>query len=410
MRRRLLASTLAIALVCVAVLGIPLAVLARRQVWASARDRLTEQAGAIATALEDRLDVGQPVDLSRYVRLSPDRRIVVRPAHGTPVAGGAHLTGSVLQATVAVSGSRITVQEARSPTVTRAREVTLIVAGTAILAALAAVGLALWQARRISRPIAALVDRAEAMGRGTFDRPATASGVPEIDRISHVLERSARQIGTLMDLQRDFAADAAHQLRTPLTSIGLHLEEISQVGDETLRSEADAALGQVDRLDAVISSLLARAHGDSAEPTLLDLSSLVQADCAPWDRVLNRDDRHLRLDLGPHTMVRARREHLLGIVGSLLDNAVTHGAGDVSVSCARSDGEVVLRVRDEGAGVPPRLMSTLFDRRVSGSRGTGIGLALARSLAAAEGGTLTVDAQRPSEFVLCLPAADSPER
>jgi signal transduction histidine kinase len=52
-------------------------------------------------------------------------------------------------------------------------------------------------------------------------------------------------------------------------------------------------------------------------------------------------------------------------------------------------------------------MSTLFDRRVSGSKGTGIGLALARSLAAAEGGTLSVDAQRPSEFVLTVPAADN---
>lgn len=410
MRRRLLTSTLAIALVCVAVLGVPLAVLARHQVWASARDRLSEQAAAIATALEDQLDVGQPVDLSRYVRLSPARRIVVHPLHGPPVSGGAQLTGSVLQATVAVSGSRITVQEARAPTVTRAREVTLIVAGTAILAALAAVGLALWQARRISRPIAALVDRAEAMGRGTFDRPAVASGVPELDRISHVLDRSARQIGTLMDLQRDFAADAAHQLRTPLTSIGLHLEEISQVGDDALRSEADAALAQVDRLDAVISSLLARAHGDSTEPALLDLSALVQAGCAPWERVLAKGGRRLHLELRTPAMVRARREHLLGIVGSLLDNAVTHGAGDVSVSCTGSVDEVVLRIRDEGAGVPPRLMSTLFDRRVSGSMGTGIGLALARSLAAAEGGTLTVDAQRPSEFVLTVPAAGVSDR
>jgi signal transduction histidine kinase len=93
-------------------------------------------------------------------------------------------------------------------------------------------------------------------------------------------------------------------------------------------------------------------------------------------------------------------------VGSLLDNAVAHGAGDVSVSCAQSARGIVLRVEDEGPGVPQPLMTTLFQRRVSGSKGTGIGLALAHSLAAAEGGSLAVDPNRPSAFILTLSPAD----
>jgi signal transduction histidine kinase len=405
-RRRLLGSTLAIALVCVIVLGVPLAVLARHQVWTSARDRIAEQAASIATAQEDRLDAGQPVDLTRFARLMPDRRIVVRPAHGTPVAVGPILHDGLIQASVVVADSRITVQAPRSPTVSRAREVTLIVVGLALLAAVAAVGLALWQSRRIGRPIGDLVDRAEALGHGTIGEASAPSGVPEIDRIAHVLERSAHRIGTLMDLQREFAADAAHQLRTPLTSIGLHLEEILHVGDRESQQEADHALAQVDRLDGVISSLLGRALGDSAEPTLLDLGLLLQDGSAPWERVLTRAARRLTVHVAPQVMVEARREHLLGIVGSLLDNAVTHGSGEVTASVSRADGHALLRVADEGRGVPEPMRTKIFDRRVSGNNGTGIGLALARSLAEAEEGTLTVSSERPAEFVLLLPLAD----
>src|SRR4051812_135765 len=151
MRRRLLVSMLAIALVCVALLGIPLAVLARHQVWASERDRIGEQAAAIATSLEDQLDAGATVDLSRFARRMPDRRVVVQPLRGPLVATGPALTGGTLASSVTVAGSRITVQTARSPILRRANEVTLVVAATAVLAGLAAVGLALWQARRIGR-------------------------------------------------------------------------------------------------------------------------------------------------------------------------------------------------------------------------------------------------------------------
>src|SRR5512146_2793369 len=100
MRRRLVGSMLAIALVCVAMLGVPLAILARHQVWTSARDRLREQAAGVAAGLEERLDAGQPINLHRYLALTPGRRIVVRTAGGTPLVAGPHLSGPVMQATV----------------------------------------------------------------------------------------------------------------------------------------------------------------------------------------------------------------------------------------------------------------------------------------------------------------------
>lgn len=403
MRRRLLAGTLTIALVCVAMLGAPLALLAHHEVWTSARDRLHDQAAVVAISLEDRLDSGHPVDVNRYLPLMPGRRIVVRPAHGPAVAAGPPLTGRLIQATVAVSDNTITVQASSAPTVARARKATLVVVALVLFVAVASVGLALWQASRLGLPIAQLAARADELGRGQFRARHLHSGIPEIDRVSEVLERSTRQIGIFIDLQRNFASDAAHQLRTPLTSIGLHLDEICRVGDRPVRAEADDALTQVERLDGVITSLLARTRGESADPTVLDLGDLVRDGSAPWERILAGQDRLLVLELSPAVSVLARRDNLLSILASLLDNAVAHGGGTVTVTVERVKEAVCLRVTDEGPGVAPDLAARIFDRRVSGGSGTGIGLALAHSLAVAESGTLTVSEHRQAEFVLSLP-------
>ena len=406
MRRRLLASMLGIALVCVTVLGVPLALLARHQVWASARDRIREQAAAVATGLEDQLDAGATLNLDRFQTVMPDRRIIVRPPHGPVVVGGAHLTGGLLQATVVASDSTVTVQASDGPTVTRARQVTLVVAGLGLLAALAAAGLALGLARRVGRPIARLVARADSLGQGEFTATPLASGVFEIDHVSEVLERSAQRVGTLVELQREFATDAAHQLRTPMTSIGLHLDEIARIGGADVQSEAEDALAQVERLDTVVTSLLARARDDSDEPTVVDLAEMVAESAAPWERVLARRNRRLVLDTQPDVRVLVRRAHVLTVLSSLLDNAVVHGATDVTVVVRRAGGSAELRVRDDGPGVPAELAPHIFDRRVSGNRGTGIGLALAHALAAAESGSLSLTTRVPAEFTLTLPTFD----
>jgi signal transduction histidine kinase len=403
-RRRLLASTVGIALVCVAVLGIPLALLARHQVWTSARDRIREQAASIATGLEDRLDAGQPVDLSRFVALMPHRRIIVTPAHGRRAVAGTPLHGHLLRATASVSDSTVTVEADHGPTVTRARAVTVVVAALGLLATLAAVALALWQARRIAAPIGDLAARADELGRGTFATTAAASGIPEIDHVAEALERSAHQVGTLVELQREFASDAAHQLRTPLTSIGLHLEEIGRIGQGDIRAEADDSLAQVERLNSVIGSLLQRARGDATDPTILDLGELATDASAPWARVLERRSRRLVLDIAAGVQVLARRAHLLSVMASLLDNALTHGDGDVRLTVRQEAGLAQLRVSDEGAGVPDELADRIFTRQVSGNKGTGIGLALAHSLAAAESGSLVLSRAIPAEFTLTLPA------
>jgi signal transduction histidine kinase len=402
-KTRLLRSTLAIALVAVVTLGVPLLLVARHQVWTSARDALRQQALSVAAGLEDQLDAGRPVDLSRYADALPRRRIVVVTSSGARSAAGAHLAGRLLDASVSVTGNTITVQAERAPTVNRAREVTLLVLGLALLAVAAAVGLALRQARRLTRPLSELLDRADALGHGEFSQVAVVSGISEIDGISRVLERSAKQLGTVIELQRNFASDAAHQLRTPLTGIGLRLDELTRIGDDAVRAEAEDALAQVERLDRVISTLLARARGDAAAPTALDLAPLLDHEAIAWTRALAGQGRELRISVDDRVVVHARRDHVAGVLSCLLDNALQHGAGTVSLTARRSESSAEIDVADEGSGVPEELAAAVFDRQVSGSSGTGIGLALARSLATADGGALVLAG--PNRFVLTLPLA-----
>ena len=406
MRYRLLRSTLAIALVAVVTLGVPLMLVARHQVWTSARDALRQQAISVAAGLEDQLDARRPVDLRRYTEALPNRRILVVTASGERSSAGPELSGRPLQAEVTVIGSTITVQADRQPTHNRAREVTLLVIGLALLAVATAVGLALRQARRLTRPLSELLHRADALGHGEFGPAVVESGIPEIDGISRVLERSARQLGTLIELQRDFASDAAHQLRTPLTGIGLRLDELSRLGDAAARQEAEDALAQVERLDRVISALLARARGDTADPTLIEVGALLEHEAEVWSRALADEGRALSVAVDPGLVVWARREHLAGVLSCLLDNALQHGTGQVVLTGRRVADGVQVAVTDQGLGVPPELVEHVFDRRVSGSQSTGIGLALARSLAAAEGGALSVVSSQPARFVLTLPLSN----
>ena len=406
MRRRLLFGTLGIAVLCVLILGLPLILLARHEVWTSARDKVRAQAADAAVSVEDRIELKSSPDLSHLSQLMPDRQITVTGPDSRLVTTVGPPVRDAISARDVVLDYTVTVRAPRGPVVARARAITALLVGLSTVALAAAVALALWQSRRLGTPVARLLARADDLGRGDFTAPALVSGIPEIDAVAQALDRSARQIGTLVELQGDFAADAAHQLRTPLTSVGLHLDEISATGGPGTKAEAEEALTQVERLDGVITAFLARARGDAAPPDDLDLSSLVNDGSSPWARLLHREGRRLQTRIRPDVWVCARSDHLIAALSSLLDNALVHGGGTVTVSVTRSDAEAEIAVTDEGNGVPPDLADSVFERRISGARSSGIGLGLARALTNAEGGSLRLVA--PSTFVVTLPLLRHP--
>jgi signal transduction histidine kinase len=393
---------------CVAILGVPLILLARHQVWTSAQNRLRDQAASAAVAVEDRLELGRPLDLRPLLPILPNRRVVVTSPNGKVITAVGPTLRHPNTARATALDYLVTVQAPRGPVVARAREVTGILTGLAMAAIVAAVGLALWQSRRLAAPVAQLLERADDLGRSDFTAPTLVSGIPEIDAVSHALDRSAHQIGSLIEIQREFATDAAHQLRTPLTSVALHLDEIAAIGDPSVKGEAEEALAQVERLNGVITAMLARARGDAIPPENVDLSALVADICSPYARLLRRVGRRLQTYIIPDVGVWARDDHLIAALSSLLDNALVHGAGSVTVTVTTKGQYAVVAVTDEGDGVPPELAESVFERRISGARSTGIGLGLARSLTNAEGGSLRLDP--PNTFVLSLPLTVTPDR
>jgi signal transduction histidine kinase len=102
-------------------------------------------------------------------------------------------------------------------------------------------------------------------------------------------------------------------------------------------------------------------------------------------------------------LARATRARLREAIGVLLDNALRHGMGTVSISVRGNDATVAIEVNDSGAGVPDELVAHIFDRGVSGVGSTGVGLALARALVESDGGRLELSVPRPPTFTIFLP-------
>src|SRR5215218_9099387 len=251
-----------------------------------------------------------------------------------------------------------------------------------------------------------LEDRAEKLGSGQTRAPLIPTGVSEIDRVGELLERSAERIDRLLAAERQFASDASHQLRTPLTALSMRLEEILQAEDpHTVEEEARSALAQVERLATVVEHLLdsVRDSGLRAGPVPLDEVVLQQV--VEWEPAFHAAGRAVRASGTRGLIALATPNGLSQVLATLIENSLIHGAGTVTVSTRSTGISLVVEITDEGPGVPPELGARIFERSVSGRRGTGLGLAVARELAESDGGRLELVQQAPPVFALFLSAA-----
>ncbi|MCM3882359.1 ATP-binding protein [Frankia sp. R82] len=403
MQRRLLASTLAVVAAAVLTLAAPLAVLGVHQVHTSFRDRLRAQAGAVAIAVGEQLEDHEPVDPDRLARLVPDRQVHASVG-GRTYTAGPHPVGATTSASASAEhGVTVTVSSSDHDEHERALMVlgvvTLLVAASAVVAVVAALLLA----AQLTRPLTALVRAADQLGAGNFDLDPRPLGLPEADRVAAVLAHSGRRIGELVDRQRQFARDAAHQLRTPLTAIGLRLEGIASadVPAET-RRDAESALAQVDRLATVVTVLLARARGDAARPRPVDLADLFDELARHWGPLADRAGRTLVIESAPLVGL-ANRDHLAQALSVLLENSLRHGAGTIRLTVVAQDEDALISLSDEGPGIPADRVATLFTR-TPGGEGNGIGLFLARALVEADGGEIRMATAQPPLFTVTIPA------
>ncbi|MEO8519103.1 MAG: HAMP domain-containing sensor histidine kinase [Dermatophilaceae bacterium] len=284
-----------------------------------------------------------------------------------------------------------------------------LIAVLSVVAVLAGVVVAFLQARRFAEPLAQLADRAERLGAGESRFQPLVTGIAEVDRVSEVLARSAHQMTRSLASERDFASDASHQLRTPLTALLMRLEEIAVTDDLLVaQEEAGIAIAQVERLTKVVDDLLSRTRqGHDVPPPSVSLDSVIAALQREWQPAFEQARRSVYVHGQRGLQVRATPAALSQVLSTLLENSLAHGRGTVDVQARRSGPSVVVEVSDQGDGVTSAIAPHIFERSVSTAKSTGLGLALARDLAEANGGRLELIQAQPAIFALFLSEADS---
>jgi signal transduction histidine kinase len=409
MRRRLLFSTLAVAITAVLLFGLPLVfVLSQLQV-SVAQDQVQRDASTVARTLQNRVRSGVIADVSDAedaARSLPDRYVSITQ-DGIQIyqTGNLPPRGSAIIGRAVTSNFRVTVEANKS--IEDADDKLALIAGLAGLAVAVAVALAVIQARRLTRPLQELAGAADRLGSGDASPLGRRYGVAELDRVAEGLDGSAQRIGELLAAEREFAADASHQLRTPLTALSMRLEEMLAAADEpeVVREEGVAALLQAERLTEVVSQLLGRTHRSAARrPARVSVDDVVAQQVVEWDPAFRRRNRKLEVTGEKNLTAHATPGALAQLIATLLDNAFMHGAGTVGIRTSLTPKSVMIEVRDSGRGVPADLVPRIFERNVSSKPGgTGLGLALARSIAAAEGGQVVLVRPRPAVFAIFLP-------
>ncbi|TDD45551.1 HAMP domain-containing histidine kinase [Kribbella antibiotica] len=332
---------------------------------------------AIATALGSTLAGRLPAEPPALWPWQSGEMIVARP-----VANNGRVLGAAVLR-VPTDGPRADVQ----------RSLILLLIGLLISIGAIIAGIVRPISRWVVKPLKDLDNATHQITRGALDtRVSTDGRAPELRRLGDSFNSMALSLHQARQREREFVADASHQLRTPLTSARIHIEGLSR-----LSPTARFALSDIDRLGRIVQRLSrlagsdrpgADAEGNSEEP--LDLAQAVKERLVGWKAVYAADDLELIIGemvpggVGPELEVD-------DILDVLLDNASKYGAPPVEVSVTRDADEVVLSVRDHGLGLGSRDLKKVGERfwRSAHHRempGTGLGLAIVRSEAARVGG------------------------
>ena len=293
----------------------------------------------------------------------------------------------------------------------------LLVAGALALgiAVLLGYGAASIFARRIRR----LERAADRIAGGRLDEPVVDRGRDELGQLADAFERMRTQLARLDDARREFIANASHELRTPIFSLGGFLELIAgdDVDEPTRREFIGTMQEQLARLQRLATDLLDLSRLDAGQLSLelepVDVARVAEALAEEFAAVALSSDHPIELAPGAGPVeALADETRTLRIGRALLDNAIRHtpDGTPIRLSAARAAGRAVLSVEDAGPGIPADQARQVFERfhRAEGGHasGSGLGLAIARELAGAMGGHVALESiVGKTVFRLELPAA-----
>ncbi len=405
MRRRLVLSTLGVAVTAILLLGIPLAYVVSRLIYDDAKQGLDTAAASLVKEVEVPLGQGRRPDPAQISGAYPNLYVEIKLPDNTVETAGRPLSGPVMSSTSSRGNVTVTVHRQYSEVRDDVLRQLMLIASLVLLGVAIATGMAILLARRLTLPLVDLAETAAGLGTGNARPRRRRYGIPEVDTVAEVLDSSAVRIADLLAASREFASDASHQLRTPLTALTMRLEEMIEAADypDVVREEGQAALAQAERLVAVVEQLLARARHDrtgQAVPTSIDL--VIEQQVEEWRPIFAKAGRQLRIEGEPDLVAVVTPSCMSQGLATLLDNSLMHGEGTVTIHTLMTKQNVIIEVGDEGPGVPSELARKIFERNVSGGGGTGLGLYLARSLAAVDGGRLELVQPKPALFAYLM--------
>jgi signal transduction histidine kinase len=268
----------------------------------------------------------------------------------------------------------------------RVRRAVLALVGIGAFALLVGLAVAWFLASSLSKPLRNVAETARRVEAGDLDARAKESGAAEQREVATALNDMTERLGRILAAQREFVANASHQLRTPLTGLRLRLEAASAKSPEGARAELDAAEREVERLARLLTSLLTLAReGDEPGPARpISLARAAELAQERWHA--SAGERPLHLIGNGDATIAASEEDVAIVLDNLIENALHYSEGAVSVDWGAENGEAWLAVVDEGPGLAPGEEAQLFERFARGTAGskesgTGLGLAIVQTLA-----------------------------
>jgi signal transduction histidine kinase len=291
----------------------------------------------------------------------------------------------------------------------------------ALIAGLAAVAITLALSSRILRPVQRLTDAAQRMEKGDLTVRVPVTSEDEIGQLAHAFNSMAGSLAQQEQLRRNMVTDVAHELRTPLTNLRGYLEAAR---DDLVPADAalvDNLYEETMLLSRLVADLQELAQAEAGQLALLrqpaHLAGIVEQAVAILRPQANAKGLTLTVDL-PDDLppIDVDPERVGQVLRNLLNNAVAHTpeAGEITVTGRAASVEVAVSVRDTGMGIPSEHLPYIFDRfyRADKSRarqtgGAGLGLAIAKQLVIAHGGSISAE-NTPGQgttFTFTLPVA-----
>jgi signal transduction histidine kinase len=425
LRHRALAAMVAVAALSIVLFAIPLGVAVRRLYRAETTSGLGADATRIAAQVPEsivdhprplRFSPGMPnsvtvgVYTTEGIRLAgagPVRSPATRRANDGRLHSAVEAGDLIVAAPVPGDPSIAAVVRTATPyrRVTERVWRTWLLMTVLVLGVLAvAAGLARRLSARLAAPLERLTEAAQTLGDGDFTVRTKRFGLREADQVGRALEATARRLGRTLDAERAFASHVAHQLRTALSGLLLGIESaLTDTGTDPYLALRHAQ-ARAEHLHTVLEDLLRLARETDQVHETVDLAAILEDADHRWRSRLDGAGRPLSIRLEADLpRVHVAAPALRQVLDVLIDNALTHGDGPITVAAVPVEAGVAIDVTDQGTGIPDG--DGIFDQRRSPDSRHGIGLSLARTLTESQSGRLLLRRRNPPTFRVLLHAA-----